>query len=52
MSEKLAKEMLDTLAGKSNALSKKETQDRMASANRANANLARRDNAAQKSDEA
>ena len=52
MSEKLAKEMLDTLAGKSSALGKKETQDRMASANRANANLARRDNAAQKSDEA
>lgn len=41
---KLAKEMKETLEGKSNALSKKETQDKMASANRANANLARRDN--------
>ena len=43
MHEKLCKEILDTLHGKSTSLGKKETQDRMASANRANANLARRD---------
>lgn len=39
MSVKLAREILATLEGKSSALSKKETQDKMASANRANANL-------------
>lgn len=43
MSYKLAREMKETLDGKSGALAKKETQDKMASANRANANLARRD---------
>lgn len=39
MHYKLAKEIVGTLEGKSSALSKKETQDKMASANRANANL-------------
>lgn len=43
MNIKLMKEMLDTLEGKSSALMKKETQDKMANANRANANLVRRD---------
>ena len=43
MVHKLTQEMVDTLNGKSGALSKKETQDKMASANRANANLVRRD---------
>ena len=43
MWHKLAQEMKQTLEGRSGALSKKETQDKMASANRANANLARRD---------
>lgn len=41
MHKKLAKEIVATLEGKSSALSKKETQDKMASANRANANLVR-----------
>ena len=45
MHVKLFKEMLETLEGKSSALMKKETQDKMANANRANANLARRDQA-------
>ena len=43
MNIKLSKEMIETLDGKSSALMKKETQDKMANANRANANLARRD---------
>lgn len=41
MHVKLSREMVATLEGKSSALSKKETQDKMASANRANANLVR-----------
>ncbi|MCP8352482.1 30S ribosomal protein S7 [Candidatus Synchoanobacter obligatus] len=51
ISAKLSREMLDTLEGKSSALSKKETQDKMASANRANANLARREQSTKDRDE-
>lgn len=43
MSVKLAREFLDVLEGKGGAVNRKETQDKMASANRANANLVRRD---------
>lgn len=45
MVAKLTQEMVDTLNGRSGSLSKKETQDKMASANRANANLVKRDQA-------
>lgn len=43
MSVKLTREFLDALEGKGGAVNRKETQDKMASANRANANLVRRD---------
>lgn len=51
MIKKLANEFIETLDGRSASLSKKETQDKMAMANRANANLARRDNSAQQREE-
>lgn len=51
MVAKLTQEMVDTLNGKSSALNKKETQDKMASANRANANLVKRDQVQQNRDE-
>lgn len=43
MVKKLSNEIVDTLEGKSGAITKKETQDKMATANRANANLVRRE---------
>ena len=48
---KLTQEIVDTLNGKSSALNKKETQDKMASANRANANLVKRDQSQQNRDD-
>jgi small subunit ribosomal protein S7 len=50
MQFKLAREISATLEGKSSALNKKETQDKMASANRANANLVRNRDQSSKSD--
>lgn len=47
MYHKLAKEVVATLEGRSGALSKKETQDKVASANRANANLVKREQSQQ-----
>ncbi len=43
MGVKLTREFLDALEGKGGAVNRKETQDKMANANRANANLVRRD---------
>lgn len=48
---KLARELIATLEGRSGALSKKETQDKVASANRANANLVRREQSQQQQSE-
>ncbi|MDC3181244.1 30S ribosomal protein S7 [Gammaproteobacteria bacterium] len=43
MVKKLSNEIIDTLDGKSGSITKKETQDKMAMANRVNANLVRRE---------
>jgi small subunit ribosomal protein S7 len=43
MTKKLSNEIIDTLDGKSGSVTKKETQDKMAMANRVNANLVRRE---------
>lgn len=47
MVDKLSNVMYETVEGKSAAITKKETQDKMANANRANANLVRRTNPSQ-----
>ena len=43
MTKKLSNEIIETLDGKSGSITKKETQDKMAMANRVNANLVRRE---------